>query len=42
LPNRETCFNDLRALTRYRCFDSGEALLDFMIQGLEIPFPDTS
>lgn len=42
LPDRQTFFNDLRALTRYICFDSWEALLDFMIQGLEIPFPDTS
>ncbi len=42
LPSRQTFFDDLRALTRYLCFPSWEALLDFMIEGLELPPPDTS
>lgn len=42
LPSRQTFFDDLRALTRYICFDSWGALLDFMIEGLEISVPDTS
>lgn len=36
LPSRQTFFNDLRALTRYVCFDSWDHLLTFMIQGLEL------
>jgi hypothetical protein len=39
---RKTFFNDLRALTRYLCFDSWQALMAFMIQGLELEPPDTS
>jgi hypothetical protein len=42
LPTRETFFNDLRALTRYLCFESFEALLDFMLRGLEIELADSS
>lgn len=34
LPSRKTFFDDLRALTRYICFDSWQHLLDFMLQGL--------
>ena len=41
LPSRQTFFDDLRALTRYLCFPSWEALLDFMIEGLELTPPDT-
>lgn len=41
LPTRQTFFDDLRALTRYLCFPSWEALLDFMIRGLELAPPDT-
>lgn len=36
LPSRQTFFNDLRALTRYICFDSWEHLMDFMMEGLEL------
>jgi len=41
LPSRKTFFDDMRALTRYICFDSWESLLNFMISGLEIEFSDT-
>ena len=36
LPSRETFFHDLRALTRYLHFPSWQALLRFMMRGLEI------
>lgn len=36
LPTRKTFFDDLRALTRYMLFNSWDALLDFMMAGLEI------
>ena len=36
LPTRKTFFDDLRALTRYLRFANWEALMDFMMQGLEI------
>ena len=39
LPTRKTFFDDLRALTRYLCFDSWDHLLSFMIQGLELDLP---
>ena len=39
---RKVFFNDLRALTRYLCFDSWDALMAFMITGLELEAPDTS
>ena len=42
LPTRKTFFDDLRALTRYIYFPSWEAMLNFMIQGLEIELPNTS
>ena len=42
LPTRKTFFDDVRALTRYMYFDSWDALLTFMIQGLELEIPDTS
>ena len=42
LPTRKTFFDDLRALTRYMYFPSWEAMLTFMMQGLEIEIPDTS
>jgi len=42
LPARQTFFDDIRALTRYIYFDSWEALLNFMIRGLELKPPDTS
>jgi len=36
LPTRQTFFQDVRALTRYLYFPSWEALLRFMMRGLEI------
>ncbi len=36
LPTRQTFFDDLRALTRYLLFADWEALMDFMMRGLEI------
>lgn len=36
LPTRQTFFDDLRALTRYLCFADWDALMDFMMRGLEI------
>lgn len=43
LPSRETFFDDLRALTRYWLFPSWEALLDFMMRGLEVgPYAPSS
>ena len=42
LPNRKTFFDDLRALTRYLCFDGWDALLSFMIHGLELDLPPNS
>jgi len=42
LPTRKTFFNDIRALTRYMCFDSWEVMLAFMARGLELELPDTS
>lgn len=41
LRKRKTFFDDLRALTRYMCFDSWDALMQFMMKGLEIEFPGT-
>jgi hypothetical protein len=34
LGTRKTFFDDVRALTRYTCFSSWDALLDFMARGL--------
>jgi hypothetical protein len=36
LPTRQTFFDDIRALTRYLWFPSWNALMDFMMRGLEI------
>ena len=36
LPTRKTFFDDLRALTRYILFPSWDALMEFMLRGLEI------
>lgn len=38
LGSRKTFFDDIRALLRYKLFESWTHLLDFMIQGLEIEF----
>ena len=40
LSSRKQFFQHMQALTCYLCFDSFDALLDFMMQGLEIA--DTS
>ena len=42
LPTRQTFFDDIRALTRYICFESWDGLLVFMLHGLELEVPDTS
>ena len=42
LPTRKTFFDDIRALTRYLCFESFEAMLEFMLRGLEIELCDSS
>lgn len=42
LPTRKTFFEHIRALTCYICFEHFEALLDFMLRGLEIEFHDSS
>lgn len=39
LVSRKTFFDDLRALTRYRCFASWAHLLTFMLQGLHGHLP---
>jgi len=31
LPSRKRLFNDIRTLTSYLCFQSREALMDFML-----------
>jgi len=36
LPNRKTFSDDIRALTRYICFESFQDLMNFMIRGPEI------
>jgi hypothetical protein len=36
LGTRTTFFDDIRALTRYICFPNWDALLEFMVQGLEL------
>jgi len=36
LPTRQTFFDDVRALTRYLLFANWDALMDFMMKGLEI------
>jgi hypothetical protein len=41
LPSRKIFFQHVQALTCYLCFDHFEALLDFMMRGLEIDFIDT-
>ena len=39
LVRRDTFFNDLRALTRYICFDGWQEMLLFMLRGLELEDP---
>jgi len=42
LPTRKTFFDDIRALSRYICFDSWDHMLSFMMEGLELEYLDTS
>jgi hypothetical protein len=39
LGRRQIFFNDIRALTRYWCFDSWTDMMLFMLNGLKIPDP---
>lgn len=39
LSTRKMFFDDIRALTRYLCFESWQKLLEFMLEQLEIPLP---
>lgn len=39
LPSRKTFFDDLKALTRYFCFESWDHIIDFMLQGFELDHP---
>ena len=41
LPTRKTFFDDVRALSRYLCFESWQQMLEFMLKGLEIPVPQS-
>jgi hypothetical protein len=41
LSSREMFFEDVRALTRYICFESWQQMLEFMLKGLEIPIPES-
>jgi len=36
---RQTFFNDIRAITRYWCFEGWDDMMLFMLQGLKIPDP---
>ncbi len=42
LSSRQTFFDDIRALTRYFCFESWQDLLTTMLEGLEVEATDTS
>ncbi len=42
LSSRQTFFDDIRALTRYLCFESWDDLLTTMLEGLEVEVLDTS
>ncbi len=39
LPRRDRFFNDVKALTQYMLFDSWEALMLFMLEGLDLEDP---
>ena len=39
LPSRKRLFNDLKTLTSYLCFDSWDALMDFMLESFKKPPP---
>jgi hypothetical protein len=40
LPSRKRLFNDIRTLTSYLCFETWEALMDFMLKSFEPPTPE--
>lgn len=42
LSTRKTFFDDIRALTRYICFENWRQMLEFMLKGLEIPIPEAA
>ena len=39
LPSRKRLFNDIKTLTSYLCFDSWDALMDFMLESFNKPTP---
>jgi hypothetical protein len=39
LPRRDRFFNDVKALTQYMLFESWEALMLFMLEGLDLEDP---
>ena len=39
LPSRKRLFDDIKALTSYLCFDSWDALMDFMLESFKKPPP---
>ena len=39
LPSRKRLFNDIRTLTSYLCFETWEALMDFMLKSFDPPPP---
>ena len=39
LRRRQTFFDDIRALTRYHCYESWDVLMRYMLNGLKIPDP---
>jgi len=41
LASRKMFFDDIRALTRYFCFENWQKLLEFMLEQLEIPLPES-
>ena len=41
LSSRQMFFDDIRALTRYICFESWQQMLEFMLKGLEISIPES-
>jgi hypothetical protein len=42
IPSRQRLFNDMRALTTYICFESWDALFDFMLKGWSARIPKLS
>ena len=41
LSSRKMFFDDIRALTRYLCFESWQHLMEFMLTQFEIPLPES-